>query len=108
MFLALDRVIMALWLIRPLNYLNEEEAKHLTTLESLVDRRREDLAGLPRRAGPRPSGTQAKPVPGGSCQGVKYLRVSQSSERSRHCPKAAPQLEGMSVRARGPPLTRCG
>lgn len=50
---------MALCLIRFLNYLNEEEAKHLTTLESLVDRRREDLARLPG-----PSRTQAKPDPG--------------------------------------------
>ena len=61
--------IRALRLIRPLIYLNKEEATHLTTVESTLliggERLWPDCPGM--------RGSQAKLVPGGSHQGVKYL-----------------------------------
>lgn len=70
MFLVLvKRVITALCLIKPLIYLNKEEAKGFTTVESplLIG------GGRPWPAFPGLSTSQAQLVPGGSHQAVKHL-----------------------------------
>lgn len=89
-FQALVRVVItALCLIRSLNYLSKEEAKHLTTVESILLIRGEALAGLPR----------AEQEPGhvgpwGQLPEHKVLRrISPSSERSRQHPSVASWLK---------------
>lgn len=100
---------MALCLIRFLNYLNEEEAKHLTTLESLVDRRREDLARLPG-----PSGTQAKPDPGqagprGQLPGREVLESFSELREEQALSQSGPAAGRDEFQSLWPPsLTRCG
>lgn len=69
-FLALaKRVITALCLMKPLIYLNKEEAKGFTTVESplLIG------GGRPWPAFPGLSSSQAQLVSGGSHQAVKHL-----------------------------------
>lgn len=101
-FLALAKgVITALCLIKPLIYLNKEEAKCLTTVESTLLIGGERL--WPACRGLSPS--QVQLVPRGRLPGCEVLRrVSQSSESNRRCPKVAAWLRGLSFRAHGCPL----
>lgn len=91
-FLALAKgVITALCLIKPLIYLNKEEAKRLTTVESTL------LIGGERLwpACPGLSPSQAQLVPRGRLPGCEVLRrVSQSSESNGAVPKWLRGLRG--------------
>lgn len=96
--------IRALCLIRPLIFLNKEEAKHLTAVESTLLIGRESLwpacPGMYRR--------QAKPSPRAATGCEVLTRASLSSERHQNCPEAAPWLKGLGLGAHSCPLRQRG